>query len=83
VLFRSQTIDGEGIAGTKKGYKVELNPTASPKEITLSRGDGDDREVRLGIYELNGDTLKLAIVGSKDRPKKIEDGALILKRKGQ
>lgn len=78
---RFQTIDGEGVAGTKKGYKVELNADVSPKQITLSRGEGEKKEVRLGIYELEGDTLKLAIVGSKDRPKNFNDGFIALNRK--
>ncbi len=77
---RFQTIDGEAVAGTKKGYKVELNPTATPKEITLSRGEGNDREVLLGIYERDGDTLKLRWMPSKDRPKNFNDGGLILKK---
>jgi uncharacterized protein (TIGR03067 family) len=80
---RFQTMDGEGVAGTKKGYKVELKTDVSPKQITLSRGDGEEKEVRLGIYELDGDTLKLAIVGSKNRPKNFDDGFIALKRKAK
>jgi uncharacterized protein (TIGR03067 family) len=76
---RFQTNDGEAVAGTKKGYNVQLNPTASPKEITLTRED----ETRLGIYEVDGDTLKLAIVGSKDRPKNFDEGYILLKRRAQ
>src|SRR5262249_15604929 len=70
-----QTQDGERVIGHAKLYDLRLDPKANPKEITLSRGKGEDRETRLGIYQLDGDTLKVAFGSGQDkeRPKNLTD----------
>src|SRR5438045_3282725 len=45
---------GEPLIGHSKGYEVKLDPSAKPKQITLTRGEGEDKEIRLGIYEVDG-----------------------------
>jgi uncharacterized protein (TIGR03067 family) len=64
---------GEPLIGHSKGYEVRLDPSAKPKQITLTRGAGADQETLLGIYEVEGDTLKMALGREKDRPKKFDD----------
>jgi uncharacterized protein (TIGR03067 family) len=75
---------GEPLIGHSKVYDVRLVPSARPKEITLTRGEGDSKETRLGIYEVAGHTLKLVLGDEKARPKKMDDNSalvLTLKRK--
>jgi uncharacterized protein (TIGR03067 family) len=74
------TVGGE----TKEG-KLTLDATKKPKEITVTPTDGE--APMLGIYDLDGDTLKLCILeGGKDRPKDFttkegsESILLVLKR---
>jgi uncharacterized protein (TIGR03067 family) len=55
-----QTRDGEPVIGHAKLFDIRLDPTASPKQITATLGEGKERETREGIYELDGDTMKIA-----------------------
>jgi uncharacterized protein (TIGR03067 family) len=68
-----------------KSYRLTLRPEATPKEIdlallgddgrpaTFTHGAGRGNEVKLqGIYEINGDTVKLAL-GVSERPKTFDD----------
>jgi len=50
---------------------IKLDPTKKPATIDLVR---DDKEVLLGIYVLDGDTLRLAMQkpGGKERPTAFE-----------
>jgi uncharacterized protein (TIGR03067 family) len=64
---------GEPLIGHSKGYEVQLDVTARPKQITLTRGEKDDKETLLGIYEVDGDTLKIALASEKERPKQMDD----------
>lgn len=57
----------------RKGETYTLNSEATPKQIDLGNG-------RKGIYELNGDNLKICL--SAERPNDFNTGLLIvLKRK--
>ena len=50
-----------------------IDPTKNPKTIDLTGTMGGDRgKVYLGIYELNGNDLKLCIGDTKTRPKVFE-----------
>jgi len=71
-----QTKDGEPLVGHDKLYDIRLDPKASPKQITAIAGDGENQEMRRGIYELDGDTMKIAFSSglNGERPKKIEGG---------
>jgi uncharacterized protein (TIGR03067 family) len=77
-MIRSQTVE----EGT---YKTDA--AKSPKEIETEATKGPDKgKKRLGIYEQNGDTLKItfAVAGEKDRPTKFEGDkyqAMVLTRK--
>ena len=75
MLWRSfETRDGEPVIGHDELYEVRVDPKASPRQITGTRGDGDRKDVRRGIYELDGDTLKTAFGSGLDgeRPKAFE-----------
>ena len=75
MLWRSfETRDGEPVIGHDELYEVRVDPKASPRQITATRGDGDRKDVRRGIYELDGDTLKAAFGSGLDgeRPKAFE-----------
>lgn len=67
-----------------EAFKVSLDPSASPKQITLTAADG---KTRPGIYDLADDTLKLCLAGDDRRPTEFKsaEGArtalMTLKRK--
>lgn len=65
--------DGEPLIGHSKVYEVKIDGSAKPKQITLTTGEKDVQETLLGIYVLEGDTLKIAFGRENDRPKKIDD----------
>src|SRR4051794_5076418 len=73
-----QTRDGEPLIGHAKLYEIQIDPKASPKQLTATRGEGDDRETRRAIYEQDGDTLRIAFGSGLDgeRPKKFEAGGV-------
>ena len=50
----------------KHEHTYKLNPDKSPKEIDVDLGDG---KVGKGIYELKGDTLKVAHGSKPDSPR--------------
>lgn len=57
------------VVGEKeKLAQYKLDPTASPKTIDIIRKD----EVALGIYELEGDTLRICLAKDLRRPTKFE-----------
>jgi uncharacterized protein (TIGR03067 family) len=70
-----QTQDGKPIIGHDKLYEIQLDPKASPRQLTGTRGEEDNRETRRAIYELDGDALKIAFSSGLDgeRPKKFGD----------
>ena len=57
--------------------KVVIDASKSPKYMDLTATVGDNKDkVRLGIYELKGDTMKFAFAAAeKDRPTKFESAA--------
>jgi uncharacterized protein (TIGR03067 family) len=61
----------DGKPATKE-FRFKLGPTKSPRTIDLTALDGPYKgTVSLGIYELDGDTLKLCVSNNprkKDRP---------------
>jgi len=63
-------VTGDKMAQTmgerKHEHTYKLNPDKSPKEIDVDFGDG---KVGKGIYELKGDTFKVAHGGKPDRPR--------------
>ena len=79
--------DGTDVA--LKG-KIKIDESKSPKQMDWTgfvRPDGNDAEDNLGIYELDGDTLKVCNGGpGNDRPAKFEEGTdgpphiIVLKR---
>src|SRR5262249_4207081 len=73
--YSFQTQDGEMVIGHTKLYDIRLDPKASPSQITATRGEGDDRETLLGIYELDGEKLNVAFALGRAgvRPKKFGD----------
>jgi uncharacterized protein (TIGR03067 family) len=54
-----------------KTFEFRLDPSVMPKQITLKNEKEPDR---LGIYDIKGDTLRIAIGTAKDRPKSLDDG---------
>lgn len=76
-----QTQDGEAIIGHDKLYDILLDSKMSPRHITATLDVGQGQETRRGIYELQGDMLKIAFSSDLDgkRPVKFEDeGAQII-----
>ena len=64
---RELVIDGDKITVKNEGKEVEqesfvLDPTKKPKNIEVTTLTGDEKnKKRLGIYELDGDNLKICI----------------------
>jgi uncharacterized protein (TIGR03067 family) len=70
-----QTRDGKPVIGHAKVYELQLDPKASPKQLTATWGEGDNRGTRRAIYEMTGETLKIAFSLGRDgeRPMKLQD----------
>jgi uncharacterized protein (TIGR03067 family) len=51
--------------GKNLGYKID--PTKAPKQIDLTNAGTNRRQVWSGIYELEGDTLKLCVATGSDQ----------------
>jgi uncharacterized protein (TIGR03067 family) len=49
----------------REKMKLTLDPAASPKRLTLTAPDG---KTRPGIYDRDGDTLKLCLSGTAEPP---------------
>ena len=49
-----------------ESMKLKLDPAKTPSQIDLTTADGT---VRPGIYQLAGDTLKICLSGTAERPK--------------
>jgi uncharacterized protein (TIGR03067 family) len=75
-IFMKDMFEGAGTLGTGT---FMLDPTAKPKAIDIITMN---KEKALGIYEVNGDTLKICLVLSPTptRPKAFSEKDLILKR---
>jgi uncharacterized protein (TIGR03067 family) len=77
------TMGGEHEKGTLK-----LDPTKKPKTIDIHITEGTEKgKTQLGLYELEGDTLKVCVAeAEKDRPKEFGSkegsghGLLVFKR---
>ena len=69
---------GEPLIGTTEGFEVQIEASVKPKLITLTRGDDKHKVTLLGIYEIEGDTLKMALGLEKDRPKTLDDKDALL-----
>jgi uncharacterized protein (TIGR03067 family) len=87
------TIKGDRYAVSFKGaerplleFRIRVDPTKKPKPIDLI-GLKTDQVIGAGLYELDGDTLKICLpVGTRDRPKAIKSapgsksGIIVYKR---
>ena len=61
---------GWGSSASKESFTYSVNPTRKPKTIEIWPDKADDKTTLLGIYEVNGDQLKLRIgLESGQRPK--------------
>jgi uncharacterized protein (TIGR03067 family) len=76
--------------GPGKDVTFKLDASQKPKHIQLTRSVDGKEESVLGIYELNGDTLKICIdEGGKERPTEFKTTAgtkqalIVLKRKAK
>jgi uncharacterized protein (TIGR03067 family) len=79
----SMVIQGDAFTETFKGKendpdraKIRVDPSKSPKEIDFADAEpeaGKEPNVHLGIYEIDGDTLKICISRpGMPRPKKFQ-----------
>jgi uncharacterized protein (TIGR03067 family) len=74
---------GDGLTLLGKEGTFELDATQSPRRIDFVRGKGR----QLGIYELDGDSLKLCVGPADDRPTEFktkprtDHSLFVLKRK--
>ncbi len=74
VVFAGDTMsifppDGDGKKSVENTFRVD--PSKKPKAIDATRAEGDSKgKVAKGIYELDGDALKLCLSArlEKDRP---------------
>ena len=71
-----QTMDGEPVIGHTKLFDIKLNMNVTPHQITATIVSKDeDKEIRFGIYEVNGDRMMLAFGHGDEtkRPKKFDE----------
>ena len=78
------TITREGEGRSMKNT-VALDPTIEPKTIDMTSADGNRSEVVMGIYQLQGDTLRIRRAtarGDVERPKEFtttpDEGMLVI-----
>jgi len=70
----------------RETFKIVVNPAVTPHQIDLTGEDGTSRP---GIYELKGDTLKLALAATGERPGDFtsspgtKSAVMVLERKGK
>jgi uncharacterized protein (TIGR03067 family) len=75
-VFKGDTITMRGDSKANEEGTFKLDAAKTPKQITLTKKGGGADDTRTGIYEVKGDTLKLAfsITGPKaPLPKGFED----------
>jgi len=77
VTFAAGTMTMKGLSkdgGTKeKTAKYTVNTTKTPHWLDIDAQDGDKKEKVLGLYEVKGDTLRLALGRPDgDRPASLE-----------
>jgi len=80
LVFKENRINVE-LRGQVEHTDFQIDPTKSPKEIDMIPQYGDDKGKKFrGIYEIDGDTLRICATPLAERPKKIvsEQGTLIL-----
>ena len=83
LVFRGDRITLEGGDGDKEAIRFTLDPSQYPKAADLRMGD----LTYLGIYELDGDTLRFCLGSTTARPTKfaVKPGGewlyVVLKRK--
>ena len=53
---------------------ITLDPTKNPKQIDLTTNSGGQSSVTLGIYQLEGNTLKLCLAPTTPRRIVVRDG---------
>jgi uncharacterized protein (TIGR03067 family) len=88
--FKQMEVVGEKLAtmgrdGAVQVFTFKVDPTKKPKTIDLRRESVKNGETQLGIYELDGDTLKLVLgrPNADTRPKEFTDKGhlhIVLKR---
>lgn len=88
MVFKGDTIAHHGLGnGRVKTHKFKINPAKNPKELdVILKGEepGEKDQVKVWIYELEGDNLKLCSGKDGDAPRptafvsKPGSGALVL-----
>ena len=69
------------VDGKEESMTIKIDPEKSPKTIDMTPNYGDDKgKIVPGIYELDGNKLRICACPKGDRPKKIasDKGMLIL-----
>jgi uncharacterized protein (TIGR03067 family) len=63
------SVDGEFV----EKVAIKVDPSKKPKTVDLTRTEGPEKgDTALGIYELNGDELKLCIAQRSNQPRPTE-----------
>jgi uncharacterized protein (TIGR03067 family) len=80
LTFKGTRIDVQ-LRGQTEHTDFTINPEKSPKEIDMIPQYGDDKgKVFRGIYEIDGDSVRICATPLAERPKKFasEQGTLLL-----
>ena len=65
--------------GKEEEVSYTIDPTKSPKELDVVAGKGDKKIISRGIYELNGDELKLCVGIASESATKTSSGSVVEK----
>ena len=73
LIFRGDAILVREDGKTQENFIFGVNPASKPKEIDLVLKIGPQKgRIDRGIYELDGDSLKICIQTNKDKPRPTE-----------
>jgi uncharacterized protein (TIGR03067 family) len=85
VITGNQCVDGQ-VSGKKGKWFLRIDPTRTPKQLDMGKSaQFKAGEITYGIYELQGDNLKILWGGKqpKDRPKAMKATATHDKVEGE
>lgn len=75
LVFTVETVSMEFRDGNKNTHRYKLDPSKKPKTIDITLLEGGEKGTIMGIYAIEGDTLKMCLCNDLrvDRPTDFED----------
>src|SRR5215467_6156885 len=86
IAFAEFTIKGDALTSGRAKYKIAIDPSKNPMTIDRIREANGKSTALEGLYELEGDTLKICFdfdvskSGKHERPKELKSGEGLMLR---